>query len=311
VAPVLNLHAGGKVIRTTAEHPFFVWLRGWVRAGDLRRGDWLVGHDGKFTLVEAVTDGGEVTTVYNLRVAEYHTYFVGCPEWRFSVWAHNVYNPEGLSTEERAEIVESAKALERGEPSKHVDWEGQPVLEKLAQTQVLLPEYTLAPSFHETLEAAWSRSFRPDGTVAEQGGSIIRQADVKVDYRDGPDGLAGAYSNENYPVPDSVRGEELVGRYHTHPYANGPEGIPHSAEGIYVLGQGYNGPMTVVKAGGATYVLRIEDEVQALWTTRNQKELSLKFMDALRNATGSIQDQYVQAVLATVEGRGMRLYRGV
>ena len=30
--------------------------------------------------------------VYNLRVADWHTYFVGCGEWGFSVWAHNL-NP--------------------------------------------------------------------------------------------------------------------------------------------------------------------------------------------------------------------------
>jgi hypothetical protein len=27
--------------------------------------------------------------VYNVRVADFHTYFVGCDEWGFSVWAHN------------------------------------------------------------------------------------------------------------------------------------------------------------------------------------------------------------------------------
>jgi hypothetical protein len=43
--------------------------------------------------VEAVTDSGEVTTVYNVRIAEYHTYFVGSRDWAFSVWAHNVCNP--------------------------------------------------------------------------------------------------------------------------------------------------------------------------------------------------------------------------
>ena len=30
-----------------------------------------------------------VETVYNFRVANCHTYFVGCAEWGFSVWAHN------------------------------------------------------------------------------------------------------------------------------------------------------------------------------------------------------------------------------
>lgn len=27
--------------------------------------------------------------VYNMRVEEYHTYFVGSAEWGFSVWVHN------------------------------------------------------------------------------------------------------------------------------------------------------------------------------------------------------------------------------
>jgi hypothetical protein len=40
--------------------------------------------------VEEVFATGEVEPVYNLRVAEYHTYFVGGGDWGFSVWAHNV-----------------------------------------------------------------------------------------------------------------------------------------------------------------------------------------------------------------------------
>lgn len=39
-------------------------------------------------------DDGEVSTVYNLEVEGFHTYFVGCREWGFSVWAHNAdYTP--------------------------------------------------------------------------------------------------------------------------------------------------------------------------------------------------------------------------
>jgi hypothetical protein len=39
-----------------------------------------------------------VTTVYNLRVAEYHTYFVGSRGWAFSLWAHNAYAKPNLNT---------------------------------------------------------------------------------------------------------------------------------------------------------------------------------------------------------------------
>src|SRR5207302_1082184 len=34
----------------------------------------------------------EIARVYNLRISDYHTYFVGCEEWGFSVWAHNACN---------------------------------------------------------------------------------------------------------------------------------------------------------------------------------------------------------------------------
>jgi hypothetical protein len=89
VSPLLNLHVGEQVIRVTPEHPFWVWGKGWLAAAFLEPGDLLSSHDGRWLAVECVTDAGEVATVYNLRVAEYHTYFVGCPEWGFSVWAHN------------------------------------------------------------------------------------------------------------------------------------------------------------------------------------------------------------------------------
>jgi hypothetical protein len=46
--------------------------------------------------VEGVWDTGETVRVYNLQIAEYHTYFVGTSEWGFSVWAHNAYNVEQL-----------------------------------------------------------------------------------------------------------------------------------------------------------------------------------------------------------------------
>ena len=39
--------------------------------------------------VEAVVDTGRLETVYNLEIEGDHTYFVGCDEWGFSVWAHN------------------------------------------------------------------------------------------------------------------------------------------------------------------------------------------------------------------------------
>jgi hypothetical protein len=77
------------VIKTTREHSVYVLGRDFLPAGELTRGDLLRSHDGQWVAVEEIVDRREVTTVYNLRVAEYHTYFVGAHEWGFSVWAHN------------------------------------------------------------------------------------------------------------------------------------------------------------------------------------------------------------------------------
>ena len=42
LAPVLNLHIGGKIIGTTAEHPFNVKGKGWTPAQELQAGDEVV-----------------------------------------------------------------------------------------------------------------------------------------------------------------------------------------------------------------------------------------------------------------------------
>jgi hypothetical protein len=87
-AAVWELQVGDRVIRTTAEHPFYT-RRGWACTKELRAGDLLLSDDGRHVVVEGVRDAGELATVYNVRVADFHTYFVGAREWGFSVWAHN------------------------------------------------------------------------------------------------------------------------------------------------------------------------------------------------------------------------------
>jgi hypothetical protein len=78
-------------IRTTGEHRFYVRGKGWLPAGELRPGDRLRSAHGPDPVVLALTDEQAETVVYNLRVAWYHTYFVGDRDWPCSVWAHNAY----------------------------------------------------------------------------------------------------------------------------------------------------------------------------------------------------------------------------
>jgi hypothetical protein len=88
-ALIWHVHVGGQVIRSTAEHPFYVEGEGWVACQDLKIGDRLLAADGTTVAVEDLLDTSEYETVYNLSIADFHTYFVGCHEWGFSVWAHN------------------------------------------------------------------------------------------------------------------------------------------------------------------------------------------------------------------------------
>jgi hypothetical protein len=89
LAAVVELRVGGRTIRTTSEHPFYVRGSAWTPARQIRAGDLLSTHDGAWARAEGVVDTGEVTTVYNVAIAGARTYFVGSPAWGFAVWAHN------------------------------------------------------------------------------------------------------------------------------------------------------------------------------------------------------------------------------
>jgi hypothetical protein len=43
--------------------------------------------------VQEIIETSQIATVYNLRIGDYHTYFVGSREWGFAIWAPNVDCP--------------------------------------------------------------------------------------------------------------------------------------------------------------------------------------------------------------------------
>ena len=114
-APILHLHVNGQLIRTTGEHPFYAFGKGWINASLLEIGDRLLCQDGQWVAVEDVLETGEWEVVYNLRIADYHTYFVTDWDWGFSVWSHNIPcldNAETQATINRglASLPEAVKA---------------------------------------------------------------------------------------------------------------------------------------------------------------------------------------------------------
>jgi hypothetical protein len=109
---IWHLHVGGELIRTTGEHPFYVVGKGWTEACFLQPGDLLCSHDGQTVAVEECYDTGEYEQVFNLRVADFHTYFVGDSSRGFSVWAHNAdcANPRAIRDAVDSAITDPKKA---------------------------------------------------------------------------------------------------------------------------------------------------------------------------------------------------------
>jgi hypothetical protein len=71
----------GERIATTPKHPFFIQPGKWVAAGELQVGDHIRKADGSYGEVQAIEFIYQPQPMYNLSVAEAHTYFVGVGQW--------------------------------------------------------------------------------------------------------------------------------------------------------------------------------------------------------------------------------------
>jgi len=77
VKHLVDISVGGAVVSATAGHPFAVAGTGdWIDAAALRAGDHLRTPAGAQIAVDGVAHRAEDVTVYNLTVADLHTYFV-------------------------------------------------------------------------------------------------------------------------------------------------------------------------------------------------------------------------------------------
>ena len=76
---ILHLKTTDGDIDTTTTHPFYVVGQGWTAAGDLNAGDEIYALDGSAVTIlsTSLEKLDEPIKVYNLEVADFHTYFVG------------------------------------------------------------------------------------------------------------------------------------------------------------------------------------------------------------------------------------------
>ncbi len=124
VAPIWAVKIPGQTIETTAEHPFWVFGRGWIPTRMLEVGDLFITDDGLLVTVEGVADTGRVETVYNFLVEDFHTYFVSETAEGVSVWVHNTQVYHGTDTDSAHDIEKNG--LSKKKWKQHVDEGGDP-----------------------------------------------------------------------------------------------------------------------------------------------------------------------------------------
>jgi hypothetical protein len=104
-APLWELSVGGRKLRMTGDHTFWVRGKGWTAVMDLRPGQELRTEDG-WMQCDGSVDTDMSADVYNFEVAEGHTYFVGdAVTWGFALWNHN-----GIACAEAAAKAARAEA---------------------------------------------------------------------------------------------------------------------------------------------------------------------------------------------------------
>jgi hypothetical protein len=125
-----------RVIGTTDEHPFFVQGKGWTPLSEIRPGD-VIRTDSGWVPVTKIENTGRYEKVYNLRVQDYHTYFVGGEDWGFAVWAHNAY--DATSTQSIQKLLEGKGQLKDLLSSKNIP-KGVSIAELIKKSPVQLEQ---------------------------------------------------------------------------------------------------------------------------------------------------------------------------
>ena len=126
--------------------------------------------------------------------------------------------------------------------------------------------YDLSAELTNVLGKAWQDSFNPDGTVVEQGGDIVSNADGSQEVRRGEPGN----SPDNYDISVNPRlpdGKSRIGTFHTHPYSR-DEGsytnVTFSCKDISgFVSRKLKDDVMIVTGGDCIFILKIDDTFKA------------------------------------------------
>lgn len=110
----------GDEIVSTVEHLWYVENAGWKRAGDLKTGEQLRTLNGTKNTVSSVVSQEKTATVYNLTVADSHTYYVG---EKSPVLVHNVCKANaGVASKIGMNIKKIVKSVTKSMKKSSFKW---------------------------------------------------------------------------------------------------------------------------------------------------------------------------------------------
>lgn len=182
----------------------------------------------------------------------------------------------------------------------------------------------LPKAVEKALDTLWKDSHRPDGSMQEQGGNLVRNYGGSYEFRR-EDGFDDSTFDPDYG--DVGWTQSLVGVVHTHPYANpAHEGASFSAADMAsISGEEESQPLNILRSGDMTFVVartKEFDKIVARYEANDDQTGLYKAMydcyeNAFAAAEGTFQEKIETAVLAVCkayhleyyEGRGATLHR--
>lgn len=109
----------GDQIISTVDHLWYVETAGWKRAGDLKAGEQLRTLDGTKNTVSSVASQEKTVTVYNLTVANSHTYYVG---EKSPVLVHNVCKADRIAVKIKTVVKKEIKSITKLMKKNRFKW---------------------------------------------------------------------------------------------------------------------------------------------------------------------------------------------
>ena len=181
---LIHLVVGGEEIITTPNHPFYVKDRGFVNAGELLIGDCLISLSKNEAFVERYQT--EITEtpidVYNIKVEDYHTYYVGCNR----IFVHNA----------NCRLIENSDGSYDAELSYKDDWTPEQRAEADSKCKILSEADTRKTDVSGKRNPYNTSRFRKNQAISSSQ-DVDHMVDLQLNGKDIPSNMWGLDKSVN------------------------------------------------------------------------------------------------------------------